>query len=727
MVKASKKKKAPKKAAAHQRPDTPDPSLPLEATRAFRWRDRREWLHVGIVLGVALLLRMVFFYFNQRNNPVFENPIMDALYHDEWAQGILDGTFASDDVFFRGPLYPYVLAFFYKLSGSSVAFAVFAQHVIGTLTAGLVYFLSREYFSARVSLLAGLLAALYWPFVYFEGDLLIVSLILFLNTLALVFLARGINAYGRTGYLLLAASGIAFGLSALARPSVLIFFPTLPLVFYWNRREGRGLDREWLVRTAVVAATVVAVIMPVMIRNYVVARAVVPVAASGGVNFYIGNNPASDGSTAIVPGTRADWWGGYNDAIDIAERAEGRELNLSEVSDYFFGRGMDWINSNPSDAATHFWKKFRIFWSGPERANNKFIYFFWNLAGMKYVPLPGFWLITPLALLGAILQWRRRRLVSPLFLFVVAYMVGVVAFFVNARFRLPIVPILIVFAAYGVYYLIDTFRSKDFRTFRAVAIVVVAFVLVNVDYLAFAQIRSYSNAFSHTTLGNAYMKENRRDTALNHYMQAWRMNEDNPTQAFEYIRRDVAYNMGLLYWEKGLCSRAIESLRNVGPAFDGSTDVYMLNALDWLGDCYLRQSNYDGAYAVYQEFLRVKPDDVRAITGMARLQAASGNLEEAERMLRSVVDPTSSVFPPAYIALAEIQRSLGKTQEAIASYSDISKYTGYEKDALVALAELYQETGNVDAALQTLRRAANYFPLGDPTIRNWITRLQSQR
>jgi tetratricopeptide (TPR) repeat protein len=112
---------------------------------------------------------------------------------------------------------------------------------------------------------------------------------------------------------------------------------------------------------------------------------------------------------------------------------------------------------------------------------------------------------------------------------------------------------------------------------------------------------------------------------------------------------------------------------------------------------------------------------------MARLQAASGNLEEAERMLRSVVDPTSSVFPPAYIALAEIQRSLGKTQEAIASYSDISKYTGYEKDALVALAELYQETGNVDAALQTLRRAANYFPLGDPTIRNWITRLQSQR
>jgi tetratricopeptide (TPR) repeat protein len=727
MVKASKKKKAPKKAAARQRQVTPDPSAPLEMTRAFNWRDRREWLHPGIVLGAALLLRMVFYYFNQRNNPVFDNPIMDALYHDEWARGILDGTFTSDDVFFRGPLYPYLLAFFYKLSGSSVAFAVFAQHVVGTLTAGLVYFLSREYFSPRVSLLAGLLAALYWPFAYFEGDLLIVSSILFLNTLALIFLARGIRASGKAGYLLLAASGIVFGLSAIARPSVLIFFPVLPLVLYWNRGEGGRSGGAWLARSAVVAGAVVAVIFPVMIRNYVVARAVVPVAASGGVNFYIGNNPASDGSTAIVPGTRADWWGGYNDAIEIAERAEGRELNLSEVSDYYFRRGFEWINTHPGDAAAHFWKKFRVFWSGPERANNKFIYFFWNLAGMKYIPLPGFWLITPLALLGGVLQWRRRRLLSPLYVFVATYMVGVVAFFVNARFRLPVMPVLIVFAAYGIYYLIDTFRAKDFRAFRSGAIFAVAFALVNVDYLAFAEIRAYSNAFSHTTLGNAYMKDNRRDTALDHYLQAWRLNEQNPTPAFRYIARDVAYNMGLLYWEKGLCSRAIDALRNVGPAMDGSTDIYMLNALDWLGDCYLSQSNYDGAYAVYQEFLRVKPDDVRAIAGMARLHAATGNPEEAERMLRSVVDPTSSVYPPAYIALAEVQRNLGKTQEAIRSYQDISKYLGYEKDALVALAELYQDTGDIQAAIETLRRAANYFPPGDPTIRNWINRLQSQR
>ena len=721
-------KKRPRKAAEQKLKSAgPDPARPLETTRSFHWRDRRDLLQIGVVLALAFALRMVFFYLNQRNNPVFANPIMDALYHDEWARDLLAGTYAADDVFFRGPLYPYLLAVFYKLSGSSIAFAVFMQHVIGTLTTGLVFLLAREYFSPRVSLVAGVMAALYWPFVYFEGDLLIVTTVLFLNTIGLLFLARSLRLEGQTGWLLLAAAGVGFGLSALARPSVLIFFPALPLVLYWSRDHTRRGGREWLARTAVLAGTVAVVIAPVMVRNYVVGHSIVPIAASGGVNFYIGNNPASDGSTAIVPGTRADWWGGYHDAIEIAERDEGRKLKLAEVSDYYYSRGVQWIERHPGDAAAHFWKKFRVFWSGPERANNKFIYFFWNLAGMRYVPLPGFWLITPLALLGAVLLWRRRRHMSALYLFVVTYMAGVVLFFVNARFRLPVVPVLILFAAFAAVYLADTIRRKNMRAYAAIAGFALAFLLVNIDYLSFARIRAYSTAFSHNTLGNAYMKLGRRDTALDHYSRAWRINEDQPTDAFELIARDVAYNMGLLYWEKGLCSRAIESLRKVRPPPGGGSDMYALNALDWLGDCYIRQSQYENALAVYREFVRLAPDDVRAVTGMARVEAATGNLQEAERILSSIVDPTTTVHVPAYIALAEVQRGLGKINEAIESYKEISRFLGYEKDALVSLAGLYQNVGDIDAAIETVRQAANYFPPGDPMIRTWIQNLQSQR
>jgi len=59
------------------------------------------------------------------------------------------------------------------------------------------------------------------------------------------------------------------------------------------------------------------------------------------------------------------------------------------------------------------WKKFRMYWGAGERANDKYIYFFWQLAKMKYVPLPGFWLVAPLSFLGGVLLWRRRNELGP--------------------------------------------------------------------------------------------------------------------------------------------------------------------------------------------------------------------------------------------------------------------------------------------------------------------------
>ena len=40
---------------------------------------------------------------------------------------------------------------------------------------------------------------------------------------------------------------------------------------------------------------------------------------------------------AIVPGTRADWWGGYHDSVRMAEEAEGRALALDVATDQHRG------------------------------------------------------------------------------------------------------------------------------------------------------------------------------------------------------------------------------------------------------------------------------------------------------------------------------------------------------------------------------------------------------
>jgi 4-amino-4-deoxy-L-arabinose transferase-like glycosyltransferase len=419
------------------------PREPLDQARPFNWRGPADRLDLLIVVGIALALRLVFWYLNRKLNPTFEFPVMDSLYHHEWAEDLLAGGTRGTDAFFRGPFYPYFLSVLYKLSGSSIAFAVLIQHVIGSLTAGLIYLTARELFSRTVALVAGLTTALYWVLVYMEGDLLIVTTFIFLNTLSMLLLLQGIK---RQSWIRLALGGLALGVAAITRPSILIFFPAIPVALYLVRG---GKARAWIRQTVIVGVACAIPILPVMIRNYVVAHAIVPVGASGGVNFYIGNNPASDGSTAIVPGTRADWWGGYEDAIAIAERDAGRKLTLAEVSDYYFDRGFEYIREHPGDAWRLMGRKFMMFWGAGERANDKYIYFFWHLAGMKYLPLPGFWLIAPLAILGGFLLWRRRAELSMFYLFVGLYSLGVIVFFVNARFRLPVVPVLTLFSAYS--------------------------------------------------------------------------------------------------------------------------------------------------------------------------------------------------------------------------------------------------------------------------------------
>ena len=401
-----------------------------------------DWADLGIVVGVALVLRVAFFYLNQKFNPTFRFPIMDSLYHHEWAMDLVKGGTKGTDVFFRGPLYPYFLAFLYKLSGNSIAFAIFIQHLIGSLTAGLIYLTARDLFSRRVALVAGLTTALYWVLVYMEGDLLLETTFIFLNTLSMYLLVRGM----KTNKLwLFAAGGFTLGLATIDRPSVMVFFIAVPVAIYLAARS-RGLNaKSWIARLVVTAVACAIPIAPVMIRNYVVAKAIVPVGASGGVNFWIGNNPNSDGSTAIVPGTRADWWGGYYDAIAIAEKDAGHKLNLAQVSDYYFAKGKQFIREHPDEAWPLMWKKFRIYWGAGERANDKYIYFFWQLAKMKWVPLPGFWLVAPLAFLGGVLLWRRRSELAMFYLFVIVYSLGVIAFFVNARFRLPIMPAMTLF------------------------------------------------------------------------------------------------------------------------------------------------------------------------------------------------------------------------------------------------------------------------------------------
>jgi tetratricopeptide (TPR) repeat protein len=96
-------------------------------------------------------------------------------------------------------------------------------------------------------------------------------------------------------------------------------------------------------------------------------------------------------------------------------------------------------------------------------------------------------------------------------------------------------------------------------------------------------------------------------------------------------------------------------------------------------------------------------------------------------MLTEVVDPSRAVYAPALLALAEVQRALGRLDAAIASYAHASQLMGFERDALVPLAECLQEKGDTEGALRALERARPYFPPNDQRLNDLIMRLRAGR
>ena len=59
----------------------------------------------------------------------------------------------------------------------------------------------------------------------------------------------------------------------------------VPLFIYLTARAAKGGAPSWVRRLVFTAVAAGIVITPVMVRNWVVGHALVPVAASGGVNF----------------------------------------------------------------------------------------------------------------------------------------------------------------------------------------------------------------------------------------------------------------------------------------------------------------------------------------------------------------------------------------------------------------------------------------------------------
>ncbi|MFH0979970.1 MAG: glycosyltransferase family 39 protein [Planctomycetota bacterium] len=602
-------------------------------------------IFVGIIV-LALSLRVTY-VLQMRASPFFDRHILDAAYHDAWATAIAEGRTFVEGPYFRAPLYPWFLGGVYALFGRGFLLPRLIQALIGALSCGWLYLLGREAFGRTAGLLAGVAAATYWVFCYYDAELLTESLTVFLDVLLLWCLLRAYRRPGAAGWV---GAGVVLGLSAITRPNTLVFIPVVVLWVFWSRRP-----RPF--RSAFVFCCGCLIpILPVTVRNWVVGKDLVLISSQGGVNFYIGNNPQSDGVTAVVPGTPPDWWGGYYASIQKAEQAVGRPLQPSEVSQYYFGEGLRFWAERPGAALNLLLSKLRLFWSSYELGNNQSPWFFAERYApmVRFLPL-SFGVLAPLGLAGIMITWRERVRLLPLWGFVLVYMGSVAAFFVNSRYRLPIVPVLMVYAAALPVSAADWIRWGEwYRVGRAAVVLFCVAAVVLAGTATLPDPTDTHNAHAYATLGLAFQESGRPEEALDAYRH-WLAIE------LQYRDKSLAEARGLAAAGRGMEAAAI--LRKSVEfllAYRGTSASFIGLLVD--------RHEHGEAITVLGELQRRFPEDLETASRLGWLLATcpQDNLRNGDEALRlclpvvTLKDPP----PPWLDALAAAYAEVGRFEEA---------------------------------------------------------------
>src|SRR6185295_2769340 len=123
----------------------------------------------------------------------FTHPQTEPLRYRQWATAILDAAAPPRPPFDEAPGYPYFVAAVYSLCGRSMTVVALAQCVLDALTCVLIAVCGSRWFDLRTGTVAGALAVVYGPLIYFSGELLPVTLLICLATAALAVVATTVR------------------------------------------------------------------------------------------------------------------------------------------------------------------------------------------------------------------------------------------------------------------------------------------------------------------------------------------------------------------------------------------------------------------------------------------------------------------------------------------------------------------------------------------------------
>lgn len=641
----------------------------------------------------AFTLRLIYL-FQIDTIPLFDHLAGDARTYYEWGQRIAAGDWLGTGVFYQAPLYPYFLGILQFFFGETLWLVRLMQITLGALSCSLIFLVGQRLFSRQAGIISGFILAGYGPALFFDGlieksifDLFLLTVILFL------IFCPGDGAQPARWL----GVGAILGLLALSRENALILVLVVPC---WIALSSPPLPpTARLRRTGLFLAGLTLVLLPVGLRNLAVGGEFKLTTSQLGPNFYIGNNPAADGTYNSIRRMIGEPQLEGPDATRLAERALQRRLAAGEVSSFWLSKSFDYIKTQPLDWLGLLAKKWLLVWNAREieDSDDFYIYRQWSSLLGVLGRLNHFGILAPMAAVGLLFSGRQWRRLWLLYAMILALAASVAVFYVFGRYRFPLVPLLVLFAGVGLMEIIRFYKDGLWRRlFGATAVFCACAVFTNWPVFGF----SGPGAAGYNNLSNAYYKQGRVDEAVQTALKAIELDPSYgvahynlgnlyagqgqfaPAQRhFEEALRlypnyaEVRSNLGQLLAERGDLQAGIEQFRTA-IALNPALFRAHLN----LGVALAKQGRIGEADAPLREAARLMPQSAETRFYLGSVYAAQNRYELAAQSFKNALQIDSS-YAAAHQSLARVLAAQGKKEAAMEHYQEAIRLSNARRGA----------------------------------------------
>jgi len=572
-----------------------------------------KYLDLFVIFGIALFIRLIH-YTLVRENFWFKTLLLDDRIYDAWAQEIAKGDWAllSKGPFRFNPGYPYFLALLYFLTGRSV---VVIQYQLGAFSCALLAWLGKKCFSVPVGRLAGMMLALYGPAIFYEERLLTPAIMIFSNIALLCFIVYGLEHRKPLPWGL---AGLSCGFSWLLNPAIALF---VLFLWIWLFSSEKKPSRP-LIFGAFFLGGVLLVTGPILIRNAVLENKLTlsTTTVVGGMQFYIGNNPESNGVDAIPKFARNSPQM-HEDFVREAQKRLGRSLTLSQASSYWLYESLRWMCSHPIDYLKLLKSKLNFVIGDAELLDNFPRDQYPNFAKLGFIPLLSWGLVFPFGIVGLILAIKKGKdELIPLYIYFGASLMIPLIFFAYSRYRFPALPSLILFSSYGCVEIFNHMRNGKTKNW------VPAVVLTSVLFFICNRGSSYTGDswHNHVTNGMIYESAGKLEDAKREYLKAVELSSGQTEPVKDLVQACVKTK------DYPTAIKSLERLQESG--FD---DPWILAMK---GHIFFQTNDFSNAIRSFQKLTKVQPRDAEAYLALGLCQWQAHRTPEAIDSLSKAIE-----------------------------------------------------------------------------------------